>query len=739
MFVLTNAKFMKRPTLICRPILVAIIALSSLYGYSQTTIINPANATGTSGADGSFETSAGWTIINAATNKWFIGGQSFCVGSKAAYVGTATNNNNYTNTTSQVSHFYKDVTFPAGQTCITLSFSWKASGESIWDGIKVYIGSTAVTPVANAEFTVSDASAVQLGNTWYNQNTTCNTATITLPATLAGTTKRLVFSWVNDNSAGNSPAGTVDAVSLVSQLPTVPSCASALVPANAATNVAPCNALTWTAPTSTGCNTATSYDVYFGTSATPPFLANTTSTTYLPVMAFSTTYYWQIIPKNGAGSATGCGIQSFTTAAPTNPQYNLVDDATSTSPYTCVTLTPDLTSQRGCAWDANSVLNFLADFSYDIDVNLGSNDAGADGMAFVIQNDPLGRCKCGTVGGALGAGGITNSVTVELDTYINTEDRDDFVSPTIGCTGTEDPDHLDIWFNGVINPDLDGNCNAVAAGERPATPNAVRLQSSPGVNYNIENGATHKLRISWTASTNTLTASVLNSALTVTYGVISSTFNPITVFGTNTPYFGFTASTGGLSNTQTFCLPSVLLPVELLSFEATCESGTAQLRWNTESERNNDYFTIERSCDGTNFTVLQKVNSKGDASTTQYYQLSDQSEYCKGVSYYRLSQTDKDGHTKILGIRSVQPCSEFEEVYVYPNPAKDQINIAWTSLSMRKLTLTNALGQKLTNSIEPDKSTTEASFNTSNLANGVYYILVEQDYGVKTYKFVVDK
>jgi len=719
--------------------LIILFFLYSFLGTAQTTIINPANASGTSGADGSFESAspAGWTIVNATTNQWFIGATSFCTTARGAYVGTAAGNNNFTNTVSQISHFYKDVTFPAGQTCITLSFSWKASGESVWDGIKVYFGSTAVTPVANTMFNTSDPSATQVGNAWYNLNTTCNTATITLPASYAGTTKRLVFSWQNDASAGSSPAGTIDNVSLVAQNATVPTCATALVPANAATAVSTCNPLTWTAPATAGCNAAATYDVYFGTTPIPPFVTNVSTTSYTPVMNFSTTYYWQIIPRNSAGPAVGCGIQSFTTAPPTNPQYNLVDDATSVSPFNCVTLTPNLNSQRGCAWDANSVLNFLADFSYDIDVNLGNSDAGADGMAFVMQNDPLGRCKCGTVGGALGAGGITNSVTVELDTYLNFEDRDDFAPPAIGTLGTEDPDHLDMWFNGVINPDLDFNADAVAAGERVATPNAIRLQNPPGTNYNIENGLTHKFRIAWTAGTNTLSASVWNNALTINYGTVSSTFNPITVFGTNTPYFGFTASTGGLSNTQTFCLPTVLLPIELLSFEATCVDGKSDLRWSTESERNNDHFTIERSCDGHNFTKLQTIPSKGDAVAIQNYQTLDESE-CHGVTYYRLSQTDKDGATEVLGIRSVHPCSDFEEVYVYPNPAKDQINVAWTNLSMQRMTITNSLGQKLMSRDDIDKSMTEVAFDISQLANGVYYILVEQDFGSKTYKFVVE-
>jgi len=720
------------------------LLLSSLsISYSQTTIINPANATGTSGADGSFQNATNtfpanaWNVVNAATNQWFVGTTATCAGTKGAYIGTATGNNNYTNTTSQVSHFYKDVTFPAGQTCIVLSFSWKCAGETNFDGIRVSLGATTVVPVANTVFTTSDPSAIQLGNAFYNNNTTCNTATITIPAANAGTTKRLVFSWINDGSVGTNPAATIDAVSLIAQNATVPSCATGLVPANGATGVSTCNPLTWTAPASAGCNTATSYDIYYGTSASPGFLTNVTGTSHQPVMNFNTTYFYQIVPRNAAGPAVGCPVLSFTSAASTNPQYNLVDDATSVSPFNCVTLTPDLLSQRGCAWDANSVMNFAANFSYDIDVNLGSNDAGADGMAFVFQNDPLGRCKCGTVGGALGAGGITNSVVVELDTYINFEDRDDFVSPFIGTAGTEEPDHLDIWFGGNINPDLDFNADAVAPGERTATPNAARLQNPPGTNYNIENGLTHKFRISWNAGTQTMTATVLNTALTITYGSVSSTFNPLTVFGTNTPYFGFTASTGGLSNNQTFCLPAVLLPVEVSSFEAQCIDGKVRLDWSTESERDNDYFTIEQSCDGEQFTFAQQIESNGNSFNHQSY-YTELETSCSGINYYRLSQTDINGNRKDFAVKSVQPCTAFEEVYIYPNPANNQINVAWNNLSMVSIELFDALGHQLLENTIDSKAITQVEIPTSNFSNGVYFIKVNQQYGAKTYKIVIE-
>ncbi|MDZ4122264.1 MAG: choice-of-anchor J domain-containing protein [Candidatus Cloacimonadaceae bacterium] len=56
-----------------------------------------------------------------------------------------------------------------------------------------------------------------------------------------------------------------------------------------------------------------SFDVYFGTSPTPPFIQNQTGTTYAPTLAAGTTYYWQIVPHNVHGSAENCPIWNFST------------------------------------------------------------------------------------------------------------------------------------------------------------------------------------------------------------------------------------------------------------------------------------------------------------------------------------------------------------------------------------------------------------------------------------------
>jgi hypothetical protein len=84
------------------------------------------------------------------------------------------------------------------------------------------------------------------------------------------------------------------------------------------------------------------------------------------------------------------------------------------------------------------------------------------------------------------------------------------------------------------------------------------------------------------------------------------------------------------------------LPIDLLYFRATAVENTVQLDWATAAEINNDYFTIERSADGRNFSVLTTVNGKGNSKEPSKYSAADYAP-SHGVTYYRLKQTDLDG------------------------------------------------------------------------------------------------
>lgn len=60
-----------------------------------------------------------------------------------------------------------------------------------------------------------------------------------------------------------------------------------------------------------------SYDVYFGTSPTPPFVVNQAAGYYTPTLDAGTTYYWKVVPKNAFGDAVGSPTWSFKTPSTT--------------------------------------------------------------------------------------------------------------------------------------------------------------------------------------------------------------------------------------------------------------------------------------------------------------------------------------------------------------------------------------------------------------------------------------
>ena len=66
----------------------------------------------------------------------------------------------------------------------------------------------------------------------------------------------------------------------------------------------------------------------------------------------------------------------------------------------------------------------------------------------------------------------------------------------------------------------------------------------------------------------------------------------------------------GLSSLATLHVFSIP-PVDLLFFNVTQQGNTVLLEWETNSEVNNDLFTIERSLDGLTFNEIDTVSGSG--------------------------------------------------------------------------------------------------------------------------------
>ena len=196
---------------------------------AQTVLINPAT-------EGGFELPGGfagngWTVENGtAVNQWHLGALALpsMTGNVAYISNDAGVSNAYTTslttpaTAISVVHLYRDVTFPAGEAA-TLSFDLSVRGEATWDELLVSVAET-TTALPPSTTSLSNgpmpAPFITLGR--YNLLTGTQRITISIPFSalnncLAPSTRRIIFTWKNDNGGGVQPPAAIDNIQLISQ------------------------------------------------------------------------------------------------------------------------------------------------------------------------------------------------------------------------------------------------------------------------------------------------------------------------------------------------------------------------------------------------------------------------------------------------------------------------------------------------------------------------------------------
>lgn len=120
------------------------------------------------------------------------------------------------------------------------------------------------------------------------------------------------------------------------------------------------------------------------------------------------------------------------------------------------------------------------------------------------------------------------------------------------------------------------------------------------------------------------------------------------------------------------------LPIELLYFNGVeCETGN-RLSWSTVSENNNDYFTIEKTKDGKDWISIVNLSGAGNSSNQLYYYFMDENIESI-INYYRLKQTDYDGHFKYSEIISIDNRNkeEAKEVYKIVNALGQEVDLRY--------------------------------------------------------------
>ena len=227
-------------------------------------------------------------------------------------------------------------------------------------------------------------------------------------------------------------------------------------------------------------------------------------------------------------------------------QFHLNGSATQSGDR-CYQLTPDQTAKAGSMWNTTKI-NLNESFEVVLDIKFGCKDGdGADGMVFGFQ--PLST-SVGSTGEGLGFLNVKPSIGIEMDTYQN--------------NNLSDPSYDHISIN------KDGDVNHTTA-NRLAGPVGFDAQNS-----NVEDCKSHDFAVSWNATTKTLKVFYeCKERLSYTGDIVNTIFN-----GDPNVFWGFTASTGGLSNVQEICLKYTSFLDKGAADTVICKGGRVQLNAN---------------------------------------------------------------------------------------------------------------------------------------------------------------
>ncbi len=174
--------------------------------------------------------------------------------------------------------------------------------------------------------------------------------------------------------------------------------------------------------------------------------------------------------------------------------------------------------------------SFETTFAFQITLQVGG---GADGMAFVIANDPRGATALGDTGTELGYGymvtspptlSINNSLVVEIDTWLSPGDLS--ANEISVQTGGSGDNHADAGYSiGRITPAINMSDGLL---------HVMRISYAPGtLDIYLDNLVTPQLSVPWDFNTGG------------TWVVSGSPVGGLNLLGGSSAHVGFSSATGG--------------------------------------------------------------------------------------------------------------------------------------------------------------------------------------------------
>ena len=294
----------------------------------------------------------------------------------------------------------------------------------------------------------------------------------------------------------------------------------------------------------------------------------------------------------------------------------------------------------------------------------------------------LARSQCSTIG-PLTAGSVSNNATVGTigwGSLLNTQLSDNSYSSagtTLGVLSSAFSNYIVFKNFGFTVPSGASICGIEVTREASASGllvgSSIRDNDIRIVKNNVIGGINHAAPGNWpgTDATTTVGGIADDWGLAWTAGDINSSDFGVAIsvrLGSGLASLFLSANIDRVSITVYY---NLILPVRLQSFTAKAAGNKVQLNWTTASESNNQYFLVQHSEPSMQWTTIDTVNGAGSSNEKKHYQLMDEHPYA--INYYRLVQTDIDGHSSYSSVVTVSIEKQRDAISIYPNPAKQQL------------------------------------------------------------------
>ncbi len=181
-------------------------------------------------------------------------------------------------------------------------------------------------------------------------------------------------------------------------------------------------------------------------------------------------------------------------------------------------------------------------------------------------------------------------------------------------------------------------------------------------------------------------------------------------------------------------------PIFWSGFSGDAGNNGNELIWSTATETDNDYFIIESSTDGINFTQVGTLKGAGTTSSSSDYSFVD-SDASNGVTYYRIVSVDFNGNKSASYVISIIRGNVDNGITnIYPVPASNMVYVEFVSNQLAPITIDiyDVAGRVLT-SVKADATTgvNVISLDVTTLPIGTYFVNITSANGESSVEKII--